>query len=200
MNIGHNKPPSGLLPPRLLSLLGISFYGVLSGLVFFSSSVLFSATVKAHPNFDPQYADPNNYQHNYQYNYQYLSQYNEKYEHQSVGHTRANTAHSPFIAYPEMIDLWEFADNQKNHPKYDRKHDRKRFDELSPAQKERIKKRREAFKSLPPEEKERIYRAREEFHNMPPEKRQRLKEKWQNMSPEERKRAHKRKHRQKENK
>ena len=188
MNIGHNKPLSGLLPPRLLSLLGISFYGVLSGLVFFSSSVLFSTTVKAHPNFDPQYADLNN------------SQYNEEYEHQSVGHTRPNTAHSPFIAYPEMIDLWEFADNHKNHPKYDRKHDRKRFDELTPAQREKIKKRRERFKALPPEEKERIYRAREEFHNMPPEKRQRLKKKWQNMSPEERKRAHKRKHRQKENK
>lgn len=192
MNIGHKKSPSELEPPRLLTLLAMSCYGVFSGLIFFSSSVLFSTAVKAHPNFDPQYDDPNNYQYNYQYDYQY----NKEHLPQSVGHTGPNIDHSPFIAYPEMIDLWEFADNNKNH----RKHDRKRFDELSPAQREQIKKRRERFKALPPEEKERIYRAREEFHNMPPEKRQRLKEKWRNMSPEERKQAHKRKHRQKENK
>lgn len=184
MNIDHKKFPSGLFSPRLLSLLAMSFYGVFYGLIFFSSTVLFSTTANAHPNFDPQYDGKHSYP------------YNSEYEHQSVGHTRPNASHSPFMADPEMMYSWEFADNHKNH----RKHDRKRFDELSPAQREQIKKRRETFKALPREEKERIYRAREEFHNMPPEKRQRLKEKWRNMSPEERERAHKRKHLQKGNK
>jgi hypothetical protein len=159
-----------------------SILGLLFSLTMpFSGSVLFSNTVQAHPDFDPLYSP----------------QHNDQYNHQSVGYrTESSASHSPFMAYPETIYPWELADNHKNH----HKHDRKRFDELSPAQKERIKKRREAFKSLPPEEKERIYRAREEFHNMPPEKRQRLKEKWRNMSPEERERSHKRRHREEGNK
>jgi len=151
------------------SILGLLFTLTIP----FSGSVLFSNTAQAHPDFDPLY----DYQHNEQSNHQFLDH--------SI---RPNTTHSPFIERPEITYPWEFADNHKNH----RKHDRKRFDELSPAERERIKKRREAFKSLPPEEKARIYRVREQFHNMPPEKRQRLKEKWRNMSPEERERAHKR--------
>lgn len=61
-----------------------------------------------------------------------------------------------------------------------------RFEELTPEQKERIRKRREKFNSLPPEEQERIKKAREKFKKLPPEERKKLKEKWKKMTPQER--------------
>ena len=96
-------------------------------------------------------------------------------------HIERHAHKSPFMrGFPAP---WEMADNNgEKNKQYGRKH----FDELSPEQKEIIKKRRKAFKALPPEERERIHQAREKFHNMPPEKRERLKNKWKNMSPEER--------------
>jgi hypothetical protein len=102
---------------------------------------------------------------------------------------------SPFMrGFPAP---WEMADNNGNkHQKYGRKH----FDELTPEQKEMIKKRRKAFKSLPPEERKRIHKAREKFHNMPPEKREKLRKKWKNMSPEERDNAYKKKFKSHKNK
>ncbi len=67
----------------------------------------------------------------------------------------------------------------------------KRYEELTPEQREKLQKRREHFKSLPPEERERIQKARDKFHSMPAEERQKLKDKWRLMTPEERKRAKK---------
>ena len=97
---------------------------------------------------------------------------------------------SPFMG--DFPAPWEMADNNGNkNNKYGRKH----FDQLTPEQKEMIKKRRKAFKSLPPEERKRIHQAREKFHNMPPEKREKLRKKWKKMSPEERDNAYKKKFR-----
>lgn len=171
MNTDHIKTFSELLP-TLVRFFSSSV--VFSNLVLFSSLIAFSNTTQAHPNFESGY-DNQHYQQSDQY--------------QPSEHSKQYTP-SPFMAYPEILHTWEFADNHKNH----HKRDRKRFEELSPAQKERIKKRREAFKALPPEEKQRIYQAREKFYNMPPEKRQRLKEKWRNMTPEEREQSHRRRH------
>lgn len=125
----------------------------------------------------------------------------QHYEESAVGHNHTyddidRHAHeSPFMrGFPAP---WEMADNNGNkHHKYGRKH----FDELTPEQKEMIKKRRKAFKSLPPEERKRIHKAREKFHNMPPEKREKLKKKWKNMSPEERDNAYKKKFKSHKNK
>lgn len=78
--------------------------------------------------------------------------------------------------------LWQMADNEYNsHNKW-----HEHYKNLTPEQKEHIKKRREAFKNLPPEERERIQQARKKFHSLPPEERQQLKERWRKMSPEER--------------
>ena len=110
-------------------------------------------------------------------------------------HIERHAHESPFMrGFPAP---WEMADNNGGENKqYGRKH----FDELSPEQKEIIKKRRKAFKALPSEERERIHQAREKFHNMSPEKRERLKNKWKNMSPEERDNAYKKKFKSHKNK
>lgn len=80
--------------------------------------------------------------------------------------------------------IWEVVDNKRGY-----RH--KRYEELSPEQRKKLKQRRDDFNALPQEEQNRIHRARDKFRNMPPEKREKLKEKWRNMSPEERDKAHK---------
>jgi Protein of unknown function (DUF3106) len=80
--------------------------------------------------------------------------------------------------------IWEIAEN-----KHEYRH--KRYEELSPEQRKKLRQRRDDFNALPQEEQERIHRARDKFRDMPPEKREKLKEKWRNMSPEERNRARK---------
>ncbi len=53
-----------------------------------------------------------------------------------------------------------------------------RYEELTPAQKQRIEERREKFNKLPPEEQERIKKAREKFKKLSPEEKKKLKDKW----------------------
>lgn len=91
-------------------------------------------------------------------------------------------------------ELMELADKGgKSKGKYSHGNHHKRYQELTPEQRKKLRKRREDFKSLPPEERERIQKAREKFHNMPPEERQRLIDKWRSMTPEERQRSYKNK-------
>lgn len=91
----------------------------------------------------------------------------------------------------ELIELAEKGRESKG--KYSHGNHHKRYQDLTPEQRETLHKRREDFKSLPPEERERIQKAREKFHNMPSEERQKLKDKWRSMTPEERQRAYKHK-------
>jgi len=88
------------------------------------------------------------------------------------------------IYEPETDIIWEVADNR-------REYGHKRYEELSPEQRKKLRQRRNDFNALPREEQERIHRARDKFRNMPPEKREKLKAKWRNMSPEEQNRARK---------
>jgi Protein of unknown function (DUF3106) len=94
---------------------------------------------------------------------------------------------SPAARY-ELIELAEKGGESKG--KYSHGNHHKRYQDLTPEQRETLHKRRENFKSLPPEERQRIQKAREKFHNMPPEERQKLKDKWRSMTPEERQRAY----------
>ena len=91
-------------------------------------------------------------------------------------------------------ELMELADKGgKSKGKYSHGNHYKRYQDLTPEQRETLHKRREDFKSLPPEERQRIQKAREKFHNMPSEERQKLRDKWRSMTPEERQRANKHK-------
>lgn len=91
----------------------------------------------------------------------------------------------------ELIELAEKGGESKG--KYSHGNHHKRYQDLTPEQRETLHKRREDFKSLPPKERERIQKAREKFHNMPSEERQKLRNKWRSMTPEERQRAYKHK-------
>lgn len=91
----------------------------------------------------------------------------------------------------ELIELAEKSRESKG--KYSHGNHHKRYQDLTPEQRETLHKRREDFKSLPPEERERIQKARKKFHNMPSEERQKLRNKWRSMTPEERQRAYKHK-------
>lgn len=94
--------------------------------------------------------------------------------------------------YPVLpYELFELADKGGEPKGYGNHH--KRYEELTPEQRENLRKRRDDFRSLPPEERERIRKAREKFRNMPPDKRQELKDKWKKMTPEERRQRHKKK-------
>lgn len=108
--------------------------------------------------------------------------------------TGAAPWHRTDAAHPQLADRWEDKKDKRGDKddKYRDKRDKKRYDKLSPEQRERLRERRELFKSLPPEERERIERAREKFRNLPPERREELKEKWHNMSPEQRREYHRR--------
>jgi hypothetical protein len=88
-------------------------------------------------------------------------------------------------------ELMELADKGGKSGKYSHGKNHKRYQNLTPEERDKLHKRREDFKSLPPEERERIQKAREKFHNMSPEERQRIKDKWRSMTPEERQRAYK---------
>ncbi|MEH6528423.1 MAG: DUF3106 domain-containing protein [Porticoccus sp.] len=94
--------------------------------------------------------------------------------------------------YPAVrYELMELADKGGESSKYSHGNNHKRYQNLTPEERDKLHKRREDFKSLPPEERERIQKAREKFHNMSPEERQRVKDKWRSMTPEERQRAKK---------
>ena len=85
-----------------------------------------------------------------------------------------------------------YAEKDKVHPSKHHKKDWKhRYESMTPAEREKLEKRREYFKSLSPEERQRIHQAREKFRSLPPEKREALKERWRSMSPEQRKEFHK---------
>jgi hypothetical protein len=105
------------------------------------------------------------------------------------GHNPLNQVKNPFEA---AASPHHYAEKDKGHSykpgKKDWKH---RYESMTPAEREKLEKRREYFKSLPPEERQRIHQAREKFHNLPPEKREALKEKWRSMSPEQRREFHK---------
>lgn len=94
-------------------------------------------------------------------------------------------------ARDELIELTEKGGDSKGKSSHGKRD--KRYQDLTPEQREALHKRREDFKSLPPEERERIQKAREKFHNMPSEERQKLKDRWRSMTPEERERAYKNK-------
>ncbi|WP_339642694.1 DUF3106 domain-containing protein [uncultured Porticoccus sp.] len=84
-----------------------------------------------------------------------------------------------------------YAEKDKVHPSKHHKKDWKhRYESMTPAEREKLEKRREYFKSLSPEERQRIHQAREKFRSLPPEKREALKEQWRSMSPEQRKEFH----------
>ncbi|WP_461482678.1 DUF3106 domain-containing protein [Porticoccus sp.] len=101
-------------------------------------------------------------------------------------HRQVNPWQERHLSSRQLADKWE--DKHKDRDKKERK----RFESLSPEDREKLRERREVFKSLPPEERERIERAREKFRSLPPERREELKEKWRNMSPEQRKEYHRR--------
>ena len=85
-----------------------------------------------------------------------------------------------------------YAEKDKVHPsKHHKKDWKQRYESMTPAERDKLEKRREYFKSLSPEERQRIHQAREKFHNLPAEKREALKERWRSMSPEQRKEFHK---------
>lgn len=84
-----------------------------------------------------------------------------------------------------------YAEKDKVHPsKHHKKDWNHRYESMTPAEREKLEKRREYFKSLSPEERQRIHQAREKFRSLPPEKREALKEQWRSMSPEQRKEFH----------
>lgn len=93
----------------------------------------------------------------------------------------------PALAY-ELFELADKGGESKGYGNH-----RKRYEDLTPEQREKLRKRRDDFRSLPPEERERIRNAREKFRKMSPEKRQELKDKWKKMTPEERKQRHRKK-------
>ena len=85
-----------------------------------------------------------------------------------------------------------YAEKDKVHSsKHHKKDWKQRYESMTPAERDKLEKRREYFKSLSPEERQRIHQAREKFHNLPAEKREALKERWRSMSPEQRKEFHK---------
>ena len=87
----------------------------------------------------------------------------------------------PAVRYERMELADKGGKSSNNH---------KRYQNLTPEERDKLHRRREDFKSLPPEERERIQKAREKFHNMSPEERQKVKDKWRSMTPEERQRAY----------
>lgn len=105
----------------------------------------------------------------------------------------AQSAERPWAGRPaaglQLADKWQGKDKDKGG-KERGDGDRRRYESLSPEERDRLRERRELFKSLPPEERERIERAREKYRNLPPERREELKDKWRNMSPEQRREYH----------
>lgn len=105
------------------------------------------------------------------------------------GNSRLSQVKKPFEA---ATNHRHYAEKDKGHPsKPDKKDWKRRYESMTPAEREQLEKRREYFKSLSPEERQRIHQAREKFRSLPPEKREALKEQWRSMSPEQRKAFHK---------
>ncbi|MAZ69921.1 DUF3106 domain-containing protein [Porticoccus sp.] len=105
------------------------------------------------------------------------------------GHNPLNQVINPFEAAGSHR---YYAEKDKVHPSKRHKKDwKQRYESMTPAERDKLEKRREYFKSLSPEERQRIHQAREKFHNLPAEKREALKERWRSMSPEQRKEFHK---------
>lgn len=105
------------------------------------------------------------------------------------GNSRLSQIKNPFEA---AASYRHYAEKDKGHPsKHDKKDWKRRYESMTPAEREQLEKRREYFKSLPPEERQRIHQAREKFRSLPADKREELKEQWRTMSPEQRKEFHK---------
>ena len=62
----------------------------------------------------------------------------------------------------------------------------RRWRELPPEQRERLKKRFEEFRKLPPDEQERVRERFRWYRGLPPQERQELRERWKSLPPEER--------------
>ncbi|PHS76411.1 DUF3106 domain-containing protein [Porticoccus sp.] len=104
------------------------------------------------------------------------------------GNSHLSQGKNPFEA---AVSHRHYAEKDKGHPsKHDKKDWKRRYESMTPAEREKLEKRREYFKSLSPEERQRIHQAREKFRSLPPEKREALKEQWRSMSPEQRKEFH----------
>ena len=105
-------------------------------------------------------------------------------------HSQPNTHYKSSPWQEQHVSPQHLADKREDKQKGGDKKDRKRFESLTPDDREKLRERREIFKSLPAEERERIERAREKYRNLPPERREELKEKWRKMSPDERREYH----------
>lgn len=64
----------------------------------------------------------------------------------------------------------------------------KRWEDLSPREREQIRRRKEQYESLPQSEQRRIRDARERYEKMPPQRQQQVRERWERLSDEEKRR------------
>jgi hypothetical protein len=64
----------------------------------------------------------------------------------------------------------------------------KKWDELTPKEQEKLRRKKEKYEALPDDEQQRIRKARERYEKMPPDKKEQLRKKWDDMTPEEKKR------------
>ena len=61
----------------------------------------------------------------------------------------------------------------------------KKWDDLSPREREEIKRRKERYDALSEQEKRRIREAKDRYQKLPSEEQKRIRERWDKMSPKE---------------
>lgn len=64
----------------------------------------------------------------------------------------------------------------------------KRWQDMTPEEREEVRRRKAQYDSLPAREQRRLRKAQEDYESMPAERRREIRERWDKMSPEEKRR------------
>lgn len=68
----------------------------------------------------------------------------------------------------------------------------RRWEELSPGERQRLERREQGFRALPGEQQQRLRQAEERYRSMPPDQREELRRRWEGMSESDRERYRRR--------
>ena len=65
---------------------------------------------------------------------------------------------------------------------------RRRWEDFSPEERQRLEQREQGFRALPGEQQQRLRQAEQRYRSMPPDQREELRRRWENMSESDRER------------